>query len=444
MLAFRALCFDLKAQGYKSLNLNLFFLMKLLLLGFLFFHAAFFAHAGENPTGKSVNESFLAGLRREVAANYPAVRGAGERIAAAETTVRTIRLWENPMLGLGYMTGDAELMMDEGDIGFGVEIPLPRLALVEARRSKAKAEVDLAMANRSKVELEIQRVVATSALEIALLDDLIAIERLEILWMEKMAQNALEKAKDPGASAVEVLRFESELAKQRQKLETFFRKRERIAGQLNILLGRSADISWVSLRLPGKIPYVPEAAAIRRSLESNPMVRMAKAEEGVSKRDVTIARAESGPVVAIAADSSFYSGVGYRQTTLGVQVSLPWFNEPSYRAGRETAAHALAARRQEAEGVRRNAEFEASAARTEAASAFETKRRFHEDVIPRMEEAMKSTESAWISSRASLIDVLDARRSLLMSKVEERRALAEGLAAIETLRALSPSAFNSK
>lgn len=316
--------------------------------------------------------------------------------------------------------------------------------MVEARRAKARAAVDLATANRNKLVLEVQKVVASSALEIALMDELIAIEKAELVWLEKMAQNALEKSKDPSASASEVLRFESELAKQLQKLDTYARERERIAGQLNIILGRADETPWLSLRLPDRIPKLPDAASIRRSLDSNPMVQMARAEESVAERDVAIARAESGPVVALAADSSFYSGSGYRQTTVGVQISLPRFNEPSYRAGRESASLTLSAARQETAGSRRNAEFEAVAAQTEAASSFQTMRRFREDVIPRMEKAMESTEAAWISSRASLIDVLDARRSLLASKVEERRAFAEGLAALEMLRSLSPSAFASK
>lgn len=418
--------------------------MKALTVTILAFYFAAFASAQETPSPTFVTESFLRGLRSEVGTNYPSVRGAAERIAAAQAAVRTVRLWEDPMLGLGYMTGDEELMMDDGDIGFGVEIPLPRFGLVEARRAKARAAVDLATANRNKVVLEVQNIVASSALEIALVDELITIEKAELIWLEKMAQNALEKAKDPSASASEVLRFESELAKQLQKLETYARERERIAAQLNIVLGRADKTLWGSLCLPARVPNVPDATAIRRALDSNPMVQMARAEETVAEREVAIARAESGPVVALAADSSFYSGSGYRQTTVGVQISLPWFNEPSYRAGRETASHTLSAARQETAGSRRSAEFEAIAAQTEATSAFQTTRRFRDDVIPRMEKAMESTEAAWISSRASLIDVLDARRSLLASKVEERRAFAEGLAALEMLRSLSPTAFASK
>lgn len=92
--------------------------MKARMLTILAFHFAVSAYAQPMPTPNIVTDSFLTGLRSEVGANYPSVRGAAERIAAAQAAVRTIRLWEDPMLGLGYMTGDEELMMDDGDIGF--------------------------------------------------------------------------------------------------------------------------------------------------------------------------------------------------------------------------------------------------------------------------------------------------------------------------------------
>jgi cobalt-zinc-cadmium efflux system outer membrane protein len=207
-------------------------------------------------------------------------------------------------------------------------------------------------------------------------------------------------------------------------------------------LGRQGEKGWEMLRLSSESEPIPSAEALREGLVRNPLVRKAEASAQIADRDVEIAKAESSPALAVVADSSFYSGSGYRQTTVGVQVSLPWFNEPSYRASRQSAAVAAGAARHEADGVLRDVEFEAVAARTQAQSAFQTARRFQKDVIPRMAKAMESTESAWVSSRASVIDVLDARRSLLAARVEEKRAQAEGLASLERLRALSPGAFS--
>jgi outer membrane protein TolC len=398
-------------------------------------------HAADLST-RLLTSGFLIGLRQEISSQHPTILGAAARIAAAQAAVRTVRLWEDPMVGFGYMSGDEELVADDGDLGFGVEIPLPRFGLVKARRAKAQAEVFLAESSREQVLIELQRVAALSAIEIALYDDLVSIEGLEQEWLEKMAATALEKSKDPMANASEVLRFESESARQQQKIETYKLQRAQLAEQLNLILGRQGEKGWEMLRLSSESEPIPSAEALREGLVRNPLVRKAEASAQIADRDVEIAKAESSPALAVVADSSFYSGSGYRQTTVGVQVSLPWFNEPSYRASRQSAAVAAGAARHEADGVLRDVEFEAVAARTQAQSAFQTARRFQKDVIPRMAKAMESTESAWVSSRASVIDVLDARRSLLAARVEEKRAQAEGLASLERLRALSPGAFS--
>lgn len=417
------------------------FLILIILLAFI--AQAFPINAAETPP-REVTDGFLASLRAEVAANHPSALGAAERVAAAQAAIGAIRLWEDPMVGLGYMTGDEELMMDDGDLGVGIEVPLPRFGLVNARRAKARAEVSLAESTREQVAIQLQRTAALSAIEMALFDDLLAIETVELQWLEQMTSSALEKAKDPMANASEVLRFESELARQQQKLETYRRQRQQLAEQINIILGRKHGTSWALLRLLAESRAVPSAELTRRGLNGNPEVRKAKAGSEIAERDLAIARAESGPVMAVTADSSFYSGSGYRQTTVGVQISLPWFNEPSYRAGRESAARAAGAANREVEGTLRDVEFEAVAARVQAVSAFQSARRFQQEIIPKMMKAMESTQAAWVSSRATVIDVLDARRSLLAAKVEEKRALAEGMAALENLRALSPTAFATK
>ena len=51
---------------------------------------------------------------------------------------------------------------------------------------------------------------------------------------------------------------------------------------------------------------------------------------------------------------------------------------------------------------------------------------------------MQATEGAWISSKATLLEVLEARRTLLNARLEQRRFLAAQRAALETFRSIIP------
>ena len=82
---------------------------------------------------------------------------------------------------------------------------------------------------------------------------------------------------------------------------------------------------------------------------------------------------------------------------------------------------------------------EALAARTEAENAAREGATIAREVIPRAEAALSSVEGAWLSSKANLLEVLEARRSLLQSRVEERRAAAMQKTALEMLRTILPN-----
>jgi hypothetical protein len=47
-------------------------------------------------------------------------------------------------------------------------------------------------------------------------------------------------------------------------------------------------------------------------------------------------------------------------------------------------------------------------------------------------------QAAWISSKATLLEVLESRRALLSARLEQRRAVAAQSAALEKLRSIIP------
>jgi outer membrane protein TolC len=381
----------------------------------------------------------LDALRNEVRTNHPSVAAAQARVLAAESGIRAVRLWEDPMAGLGFMAADREMRMDDGDIMFGVEQMLPRRKLYEARKARAGAERAIFEAETRTAALNLETLVAQSAIELALVDEMLAIQTNQLAWLESMAANAREKLKDPMANASEPLRIESEVAQERQKIDATERQRTRLVRQLNILLGRGTDEAWPNLRLPESATLTPALAdELTRLYQVNPMLQALLNTAEAAKSEIEVARRERSPIFSVGVESSVYSGGDFRQATVGAKMTLPWFNNSVYRANTDRAIQQQAAAEKEAEALARRLRGEAVAAHTEAETSARQAKTFSEEVIPRAGKAVESTQNAWISSKASILEVLDARRSLLNARLEERRSVAAHRGALEMLRSIVP------
>ncbi|MBK8000437.1 MAG: TolC family protein [Verrucomicrobia bacterium] len=399
--------------------------------------------SGFTQETRLLDAPFLDTLRAEVRTNHPTVAAAQARVLAAESGVRAVRLWEDPMAGLGFMAADREMRMDDGDIMFGVEQMLPRRKLYEARKARAGAERAILEAESRTAMLMLETLVAQSAIELALVDEMLAIETNQLAWLESMSANAREKLKDPMANASEPLRIESEVAQERQRIDTTQRQRIRQARQLNILLGRDTDEAWPNLRLPESASLTPALAEeLARLYQVNPMLQALLNTAEAAKSEIEVARRERSPIFSVGVESSVYSGGDFRQATVGAKITLPWFNQSVYRANTDRAIQQQAAAEKETEALARRLRGEAVAAHTEAETSARLAKTISEEVIPRAGKAVESTQNVWISSKASILEVLDARRSLLSARLEERRSVAAHRGALEMLRSIVPPPTN--
>ena len=386
-----------------------------------------------------VDAAFLDALRAEVRTNHPTVAAAQARVQAAEAGVRAVRLWEDPMANFGVMAAEQDMRRDDGDIMFGAEQVLPRRKLYQARKARATAERSILEAETKSAVLTLETMVAQAAIELALVDEMLAIETNQLAWLESMAANARERLKDPMANASEPLRIESELAQEQQKIDSTARDRLRLMRQLNILLGRSPDETWPVLRLPEAASLTPALSEeLSRLFQVNPMLRALLSTATAAKLDIEVARRERSPIFSVGVDSSVYSGGGFRQAAIGAKMTLPFFNKSVYHANVERARQEQIAAEREVEALERQLRGEAVAAHTDAENAARQAATFSKEVLPRVEKAAESTQNAWITTKASILEVLDARRALSNARLEEKRFVAAHRAALEALRSIVP------
>ncbi|MSU35156.1 MAG: TolC family protein [Pedosphaera sp.] len=386
-----------------------------------------------------LDTAYLESLRAEVRTNHPSVAAARARLLAAEVGVRTVRQWEDPSAGLGVMAAERNKRRDDGDILVVAEQALPRRRLYEARKARATAERFLFEAETRSAELSLETLVVQAAVELALVDEMLAIQTIQLAWLESMAANAREKLKDPKANVSESFRIESEVAQERQKIDSAQRQRVRLAQQLNILFGRTAESLWPVLRLQESASLTPALTGeLSRLVAVNPSLQALLNNANIAKSEIEVVKRERSPVFSVGVESSLYSGGDFRQATVGAKMTFPWVNNSIYRANTERARHRQVAAERDVEALGRKLRGEAIAAHTEAETSAHQAGTISKEVIPRAHKAAESTQNAWISSRASLLDVLESQRSLFNARLEERRFVAAHRAALETLRSIVP------
>jgi outer membrane protein TolC len=393
-------------------------------------------HAGETQL---LNDGFLSRVRSEAARAHPSAVSGIHKAAAAIQDARAVRLWNDPMLGLGFMAAEQMMRADDGDIMVAIEQALPKPGMFEADRRRMEAMGRAETENARTSSLAAGAEAARAAIELALADESITLQQTQITWLAAMTENARQMAADPMGSSTDALRMETELAKEEQMLAAVRRSREGYAQKLNITLGRPLESSWPVLKLPATPPPVPLARAeIARIPHANPKVRAMREMAGAANAESRIADRERLPEIAVGIDSRIYSGGDYRSTTFGVTMSLPWFNEPSYKAKIDAAKNREVAAGRDVETMRREVAAMVLTAATEAANAAAQARAFAGEIHEKALKATQTTEAAWISSKAPLGDLLDSARALFAIRLEQRRMIAMQLAALEELQTLVP------
>ncbi len=390
---------------------------------------------------KLIDENFLSALRSEAARQHPSAVAARFKSTAAAQDTRTVRLWNDPMVGVGFMGASQMMRADDGDIMFGIEQALPKPGMFDAQRRKAEAMGRAESQNALTSSLAVGAEGARSAIELALADESIRLQQTQIDWLAAIVENARQMAADPMGTSSDALRMDTELAKEKQMLDAARRSREGFAQKLNLTLGRPLDSHWPALKLPATPPPVPVAhAEIARIPHANPKVRAMKEMAGAANAETRMADRERLPEIAVGVDAQLYSGTGdIRSTTVGVKMSLPWFNDPSYQAKIDAAKSRELSATQDVETMRREIAAMVLNAVTEAANAAAQARAYSGEIHEKALTSSKSIEAAWISSKAPLTDLLYSSRTLFSIRLEQRRMIAMQLAALEELQTLVPN-----
>lgn len=392
-----------------------------------------------------LDEAYLAALRSEAARHHPAASAASLRRAAADRDVRSVRLWDDPTVGLSLMAADAEKRRTDGDVRVSLEQMLPKPGFFAASRSKAEALQRAALENLRSSAIEVGAMAARDAIELALADESIALQNVQLKWLDSMTENARQRAANPDATGIDALRLESELARETQILAAARRTRESLVRSLNLRLGRALDAPWPILNLGDASYSVPLAnAEIARISRANPKVRYLREMASAASAETRIAERERLPQLSVGVDIDTYSGNDFRSASVGLKMSLPYLNRSSYSAKIAASQLREKAVLQDIETTRLEIASGVLAAVAESKNAAAQAQAYSGDVYQRALSTSQAVEGSWISSKSSVADLLDAQRQLFSIRLEQRRFVAMQRVALEELHQLVPNLSQSK
>ena len=402
------------------------------------FALGLFTHLAD---ARLLDDAALAAIRAETSRLHPSAQAGRSLENAAIEDLRAVRLWDDPTVGVDFMAARRPVMRrEDGDLQLSVDVPFPKPGLYEANLLKAEALLRVETEKTRAARIGSGTEAALLAIELALADETIFLSSGELAWLSEMETNANQLALNPSSTGIDSIRLAAEKAKLEQDLASSKRTRDGIAKQLNIVMGKPVETSWETFRLPASAPPIPAASAeVARIPYANPQIRALREIAAATKADIRIADRERLPAISAGIETRGYSQEGYVGITLGVKMTIPWFNRESNQAKVDAASARTDAAIADIETMRREIGTQVIAAATEAANAAAQARAYGGEIREKALQANESVQASWISSKAPLTDLLVTRRLLFSVDLEQRRQIAMQLAAVERLNLLVPS-----
>jgi outer membrane protein TolC len=363
----------------------------------------------------------------EARTNNSALWASRARITAAEQHARSIPLWRDPQVMAGGMAAERMMREEDGDIIVGVEQMIPVFGKEKAARAAARKEIAVEEAELEYRFQNLRKALAESLFKAALADEVLAIAREDLAWLETLA-GAVERRFAAGeGSQVDVLRIQNERSKGASRVRTEENNREDAYTTVNRHLNRNVFSAWARLELPPVARPLPVSDRFwELALKFEPRLTRMRAEKERAAAIVNATRKEKRPDLSASVEGRQYSRTGEgRSAEVLLKLSIPWLNNDKYRA----AIRRDEARVQEIDGEIEDYSYEVSSEIHHVLARIDNSRReallYQVEIIPRTELAVRSAEAAWHAGQEAFRDVIDARRMLVEARIMRARAIAE-------------------
>ena len=268
--------------------------------------------------------------------------------------------------------------------------------------------------------------------ELAYLARAIAItrENMDLLkYLEGVARSRYQVA---AAQHADVIRAQVELGKLEDQLRTLDDLRQPVAAKLNAALNRpqGSPIPWPKT-IPEEEADASSERAMARMLRENPELKSLEADLKKQVAAVDLAKRDYYPDVAFGLDYVDTGGARMRTSDSGkdpviakVSVNLPIWRRKYRAAEREAKARLRSARRAK-EDHSNTLAAELELALFKFRDAERKIDLFRDALVPKAEQSLRATETAYKGGKMDFLNLIDAQRVLLSFRLAQERALAD-------------------
>ena len=297
--------------------------------------------------------------------------------------------------------------------GLAVTMPLGWIAQRGARIDAAEAEFEITLAEskalRREVLLQLRTLFWNLAYEQARVTSLLDLEAQTLALVETVRKR-VEKGE---VRPVEATRVEIEFEKVTSELESARTSLSARQAELALWLGLPADGTILAVVDLDALPVAMDRdAALAKARSTHPALAVARARTRFLEAEVSTERMARIPSFFVTGFTNYE--LDRRAYGVGLAVDVPLWNWNSGRIVQAEAKQAAGRKQGQATGL----EVEASVLEAQSAcqASVTTATRFKNNVVPRSESAAATMEKTYQLGEASLLEVIDARRTLLDSR----------------------------
>lgn len=322
-----------------------------------------------------------------------------------------MKSWDRTTVNLGFDPG--EMLMFPTKVAQAGKIALDETKMAGAKFRAAK--------------FELQRKVLTEYLDLALMDQRLAITGDNVRLLEMLAQLAGDRVR-AGGNQQDLLRAQTQWRLAENELHAMQAERDAMAAMLNGMLARDARAPLVLPRqLPATRPIAADdARLIAVAVEQNPELESLAHEVQGRKDALELARMAWIPDI-----NPMAAFTGSVSQMLGAMVSIP------------TTVHEIQGRIDESKALLKATEAMQRQGRSERAASFvaalyamrsaeRQTQMFQQVILPRAEQLLASARQSYSTGTGTFIELIDAQRTILdvrlmvaQMRVEREKRLAE-------------------
>ncbi|MBI5507425.1 MAG: TolC family protein [Deltaproteobacteria bacterium] len=344
---------------------------------------------------------------------HPRLAAARFQIDASRGGVGAAGAVPNPTLEASIGKGSARTGgASRVERGLALSMPLGWIAPRGSRIEAAEAELDVAVAEaqalRRDVMLQLRTLFWTLAAEQSRVTSLAALEA-QTLALVRTVRKRVENGE---ARPVESTRVEIELETVTSELETARTLLSARQAELGLWLGIPAGKTLLAVADLELLPVaIHRDAAVVKVRTTHPALTLARARTRFLEAEVGAERMARVPAFGLTGFTT--DELDRRAYGVGLAVDLPLWNWSSGRIAQAEAKLAAGRKQAEATGL----EIEATVLDVHAAcqASVLAATRFRNNVVPRSETAAATVEKTYQLGEGSLLEVIDARRTLLDS-----------------------------